>query len=176
MPAIGSQRRLLQALMLSPAAQPRRFCPRILRWELAKFAKAVSAQPFRRSLTDLADEKVSFFDAAILIFSPFAGLRPSRSGVALTLNFPNPGSETSAPLAAASIMFFRMSSTIDLACTLLTPCASAIFATSSDCVHSGFLENRKGGLYRIASKSCHYAWRWRFGPAVQNSQTFTTES
>ena len=26
------------------------------------------------SLTDLADEKVSFFDAAILIFSPLAGL------------------------------------------------------------------------------------------------------
>src|SRR5271166_1688515 len=33
-------------------------------------------------------------------------------------------------------------------------------------VHSGFLENRKGGLYRVASKSCHYAGRWRFGPAV----------
>jgi hypothetical protein len=46
-------------------------------------------------LTDFADEKVSFFDAAILIFSPLAGLRPSRSGVALTLNLPNPGSETS---------------------------------------------------------------------------------
>ena len=59
MPAIGSQRRLLQALMLSPAAQPRRFCPQITSdGELAKFAKAVSAQPFRRSLTDLArDEK-----------------------------------------------------------------------------------------------------------------------
>jgi hypothetical protein len=63
-----------------------------------------SPQLFRRSLTDLADEKVSFFDAAILIFSPFAGLRPSRSGVALTLNFPNPGSDTSAPLAAAPTM------------------------------------------------------------------------
>ena len=47
-------------------------------------------------MTDLADEKVSFFDAAILIFSPLAGLSPSRSGVALTLNFPNPGSDTSA--------------------------------------------------------------------------------
>ena len=70
-------------------------------------------------MTDLADEKVSFFDAAILIFSPFAGLRPSRSGVALTLNFPNPGSDTSAPLAAASTMSFKMSSTIDLACALL---------------------------------------------------------
>jgi hypothetical protein len=38
----------------------------------------------------LAGEKESFFDAAILIFSPLAGLRPSRSGEALTLNFPNP--------------------------------------------------------------------------------------
>ena len=78
-------------------AQPRRpataILPRILRWGLAKFAKAVSAQRFRRSLTDLAAEKVSFFDAAILIFSPFAGLRPSRSGVALTLNFPKPDDE-----------------------------------------------------------------------------------
>jgi hypothetical protein len=34
-------------------------------------------------MTDLADEKVSFLDAAILIFSPFAGWRPSRSGVAI---------------------------------------------------------------------------------------------
>src|SRR6476660_2174890 len=117
--------------MLSPTAQPRRFCHRILRWELAKFAKAVSAQPFRRFLTDLADEKVSFFDAAILIFSPLAGLRPSRCGVALTLHFPNPGSDTSAPLAAASTMSLKTSSTMDLACALLTPCASAIFATSS---------------------------------------------
>ena len=31
---------------------------------------ARSAQPFSRSLTDFADEQVSFFDAAILIFSP----------------------------------------------------------------------------------------------------------
>ena len=46
---------------------------------------------------------------------PFAGLRPSRSGVALTLNFPNPGSDTSAPLAAAPTMSFKKSSTIDLA-------------------------------------------------------------
>src|SRR5271165_1281311 len=89
------------------------------------------AQPFRRSLTDLADEKVSFLDAAILILSPLAGLRPSRSGITLTLNLPNPGSDTSAPLAAASTMSFKMSSTMDLACALLTSCASAIFAMSS---------------------------------------------
>ena len=41
---------------------------------------------------------------------------------------------------------------------------------------SVFLENRKGGLYPIASKSCHYVWWWQFGPGVQHSQAFTTES
>ena len=41
-------------------------------------------------MTALADEKVSFFDDAILILSPFGGLRPSRSGVTSTLNFPTP--------------------------------------------------------------------------------------
>ena len=67
---------------------------------------------------------------------------------------------------------------IDLACALLTPCASAIFATSCGCVHSGFLENRKGGLYRIASKSCHYAWRCdiRSGGSEFAERFFTTES
>jgi hypothetical protein len=34
----------------------------------------------------LDERKGSLFDAAILIFSPLAGLRPSRSGEALTLN------------------------------------------------------------------------------------------
>jgi hypothetical protein len=52
----------------------------------------------------LAGEKDSFFDAAISIFSPLAGLRPSRSGEALTLNFPNPAKETSSSLAAALMM------------------------------------------------------------------------
>src|SRR5208283_4608687 len=88
-----------------------------------------SDQRFRRSLTDFAEANVSFFDAAILIFSPLPGLRPSRSGVVLTLNFPKPGSDTSAPLAAASTMSFKMPSTIDLACALLTPCVSGGIVT-----------------------------------------------
>src|ERR1700733_1041291 len=114
-----------------------------------------SAQRFRRSLTDLADEKVSFFDAAILIFSPFAGLRPSRSGVALTLNFPKPGSDTSAPLAAASKIFFMMSSTIDLACALLTPCVSASFATSSVVFIAGVPSDSLRGVYGTTPSPCH---------------------
>src|ERR1700730_12403835 len=115
-----------------------------------------SAQRFRRSLTDLADEKESFFDAAILIFSPFAGLRPSRSGVALTLNFPKPGSDTSAPLAAESTMSLKMSSTIDLACTLLTPCASAIFATSSAVFIAEVPNDLILGVHGMATEPRHY--------------------
>jgi hypothetical protein len=117
-------------------------------------------------LTDLADEKVSFFDAAILIFSPFAGLRPSRSGVALTFR------------AACRGVDNVLEDVVDDGLGLHFAYAMRISDLCDEfgCVHSGFLENRKGGLYRIASKSCHYAWRWRFGPAVQNSQTLTTES
>src|SRR5260370_25813502 len=114
MPAVRAWRRRLRASMLSPV-QPRRICPELSDGGLLHLCLGDgSAQRFRRSLTDLADEKVSFFDAAILIFSPLAGLRPSRSGVDLTLKFPNPGIDTSAPLAAASTMSFKKSSTIDL--------------------------------------------------------------
>jgi len=116
-----------------------------------------STDPFRSSFTALAGEYVSLREAAILIFSPLDGLRPSRSGVSLTLNFPNPGSEISSPFAAALTMVFSMLSTIAWACVLLTLCASAIFATSSDVFTSGFLENQKGRLYCMASASCHPA-------------------
>ena len=94
--AVDAEGEVLDVLIQSKAStlspvQPRRFCPRILRLGSTQVCQGGrSGQRFRRSLTDLADEKVSFFDAAILILSPFAGLRPSRSGVALTLNFPNP--------------------------------------------------------------------------------------
>ena len=60
-------------------------------------------QAFKTSFTALAGEKESFFDAAILIFSPLAGLRPSRSGEALTLNFPNPAKEASSSLQGKAL-------------------------------------------------------------------------
>src|SRR5580704_11776681 len=101
-------------------------------------------QPFSSSFTALAGEYVSFREAAILTFSPLVGLRPSRSGVSLTLNFPNPGSEISSPFAAAPMMLFSMLSTIAWACDLLTPCASAIFVTSSDVFTSNFLDKSNG--------------------------------
>jgi hypothetical protein len=86
----------------------------------------VSVQAFKESLTAaLAGEKESFFDAAILIFSPFAGLRPSRSGEALTLNFPKPGNDTSPSLAAPLTMLFRTLSRIAWACVFVISCVSA---------------------------------------------------
>jgi hypothetical protein len=44
----------------------------------------------------LAGVKVSFLEAAIAIVAPVDGLRPSRAGLSLTLNLPNPGSLGSA--------------------------------------------------------------------------------
>jgi hypothetical protein len=73
-------------------------------------------QAFKASFTALAGEKESFFDAAIVIFSPLAGLRPSRFGESLTLNFPNPAKETSSSLAAALTMLFNTLSRIACAC------------------------------------------------------------
>jgi hypothetical protein len=71
------------------------------------YESGTRVQEFKTSFTALAGEKETFFDAAILIFSPLAGLRLSRSGKALTLNFPNPAKETSSSLAAALTMLFQ---------------------------------------------------------------------
>ena len=90
------------------------------------YCQPVARQPFRESFTALAGEKVSFFDAAILIFSPFDGLRPSRSGESLVLNFPNPANETSSPATAALTMLCSMSSRIACACVFVTQWAAAV--------------------------------------------------
>lgn len=52
----------------------------------------------------LGGRKSSFREAPIFIYSPLVGLRPSRSGVSSTLQFPNRGSEISAPFAAGLVM------------------------------------------------------------------------
>jgi enoyl-CoA hydratase/carnithine racemase len=96
------------------------------------YESGTRVQEFKTSFTALAGEKESFFDAAILIFSPLAGLRPSRSGEALTLNFPNPAKETSSSLAAALTMLVNMLSRIACACALDMSLASATIVTSSD--------------------------------------------
>ena len=75
----------------------------------------------------------------------------------LDFELAEPGSEISSPLAAAPRMVFSMLSTIAWAWVLLTLCASAIFATSSDVFTSGFLKNKKGRLYCMASYPCHPA-------------------
>lgn len=60
----------------------------------------------------LAGVKVSFLEAAIAIVAPVDGLRPSRAGLSLSLNLPNPGRLVSAPLAAASAIALNTLSTI----------------------------------------------------------------
>ena len=73
---------------------------------------------------------MSLREAAILIFSPLAGLRPSRSGVSLTLNFPNPGSEISSRSRAHDAVEHAVHNCLSL--RLAHAIASAIFATRSD--------------------------------------------
>src|SRR3546814_8890721 len=85
--------------------------PPVMMMKLSLAASKFTAQPFSLSLTALAAAKVSFFDAAIWIVSPLAGLRPSRAGLSLTLNLPKPGSEISAPVAAASVNATKTAST-----------------------------------------------------------------
>ena len=68
--------------------QRRRTYPRILRR-----LGGHSDQRFRRSLTDFAEANMSFFDAAILIFSPLAVLGAGRKGVAFSLGLGNIGSQ-----------------------------------------------------------------------------------
>src|SRR3546814_17062331 len=77
--------------------------PPVMTMKLSLAASKFTAQPFSLSLTDLAAAKVSFFDAAIWIVSPLAGLRPSRAGLSLNLNLPKPGRESYAPVAAAAV-------------------------------------------------------------------------
>ena len=68
-------------------------------------------QPLSRSLIAFAGVKVSFFDAAMVMVCPVAGLRPSRAGLAFTLNLPKPLSAISSPLAAASAIAVNRPST-----------------------------------------------------------------
>src|SRR5271166_5771831 len=56
----GCAQAFRRASMLNPV-QPRRICPEFSDGGPPEFASARSAQRFRWSLTDLADEKVSFF-------------------------------------------------------------------------------------------------------------------
>src|SRR5690606_33598416 len=73
-------------------------------------------QLFSASLMALAGKKASLLEAAILMASPVAGLRPLRSALCLTLNLPKPGIDVSAPDWAASAICAKTLSTMLLAC------------------------------------------------------------
>src|SRR5205807_10612387 len=70
-------------------------------------------------------------EAAILIFSPVAGLRPSRALRLLTLNFPNPEKTTSLPRLRVLSIVSRTASTASAASLLLSPARSATWSTNS---------------------------------------------
>ncbi len=72
----------------------------------------MAADPLSLSFTAIAMVNVSFFDALIVMPSPVAGLRPSRSALSLTLNLPKPLSDSSSPLAAALPIASNTASTI----------------------------------------------------------------
>jgi hypothetical protein len=111
------------------------------------------------SLTDLADEKVSFFDAAILIFSPLAGLRPSRSGVTLTSNLPNPDRDTSAPVAAASTMSLKNVLNDGLGLRFAYAMHLSDLAMSSVVFIAGVPSDFIRGVHGMAPALCHYCVR-----------------
>lgn len=98
---------------------------------------------FRLSLRALAGEKDSFFAAATVIVAPVDGLRPSRSGVSLTLNFPKPGIEVSVPDTAEAVMAAKTASTIAFPCAFVRLCSTAILSAISLVVVMVFSSNGK---------------------------------
>lgn len=86
--------------------------------------------PLSLSLTALAGVKVNLRDAAMLMVSPVAGLRPSRAGLSLILNLPNPFKEISSPLAADSMIAAIRPSSIFLASDFAMPCWVATASTN----------------------------------------------
>jgi hypothetical protein len=82
-------------------AQPVRSAPSSLQ---SAASRSVAAATLRASRIFFAGEKVSFFDAAIAMVSPVAGLRPWRAARSLTLKRPKPARTTSSPALAAAVM------------------------------------------------------------------------
>ena len=111
----GSQASVMMRMRVSGKAGTvmpgRRWSPRDCNgggpWRPARLVTAhdgADTQPSQQLLHRLGGRKSSFREAPIFIYSPLVGLRPSRSGVSSTLQFPNRGSEISAPFAAGLVM------------------------------------------------------------------------
>src|SRR6202042_1525203 len=73
-------------------------------------------------------------EAGIWIFSPVAGLRPSRALRCETLNLPKPENVTSLPRFSAPSIVSSIASTASPASFLLNPARSATWSTNSDFV------------------------------------------
>src|SRR3954454_217802 len=88
-------------------------------------------QPLRVSFRPLAAENFACFDAAMVIFLPLCGLRPSRAARSATLKLPKFGTLTSSPAAKAWAMTVNAASTALPASAFVCPVWSATAATSS---------------------------------------------
>src|SRR6185437_15638477 len=102
---------------------------------------AATARPVPRSLSDADQFTASFrpfpalnfgcFDAAILIFSPVRGLRPSEAARFDTVKVPNPTRRTSSPFLRDEAIESKTASTAFVASDFFKFAADATASTSS---------------------------------------------
>src|SRR5258708_17237929 len=86
---------------------------------------------FSESRNPLPGLNLACFDAAILIFSPVRGLRPSDAAREATENVPKPTRRTSSPSFSASAMTSNTPSTALLASDFLMPVLPPTASTRS---------------------------------------------
>src|SRR6516225_1791325 len=117
------KRDALPAELIAPAASPS-FA------DACRFSTGGRRQ-FSESRSPLPGLNLACFDAAILIFSPVRGFRPSEAAREDTENVPKPTSRTSSPPFSASAIASNTASTALLASVFLSSVLPATESTSS---------------------------------------------
>src|SRR5579875_3740703 len=98
---------------------------------IARRRRSGPAQPFSESRNPLPGLNLACRDAAILIFSPVRGLRPSEAAREATEKVPNPTRRTSSPLLSALVIDSNTASTALLASDFRNSVLLATASTSS---------------------------------------------
>lgn len=89
------------------------------------------ADRYRRSFSPFAAANDTFRDALMVMASPVAGFRPSRSGRLLTVNLPKPGIATSSPFAAEAAIASKTAAIIAFVAVSVAPVEEATLLVSS---------------------------------------------
>src|SRR3954468_2762987 len=113
------KRDALPAELIAPIAEPR------------SEPRCGGNQTLSSSRKRLPGLNFACFDAAICIFSPVRGLRPSEAARAATVNVPNPTRRTSPPVLSASVIDSKTASTALLAAAFDRSAFPATASTSS---------------------------------------------